>query len=159
MRIGGAVRWRRHTLVRASPLQVYGAGVSGVTGLLLRARGSVSWQMSLRSGAVSRWWPHGRKEGRHGGHVRSGCRVGCWQGDGDGVLAYARPARSAARGDANVQNDDWVVAPDAGLAGRGWGEHCGDGVDVGVFEGAVLLPGRGHGCVVVERGAHEGRAW
>jgi transposase len=33
-------------------LQVYGAGVSGVTGLLLRARGSVSWQRSLRTDAV-----------------------------------------------------------------------------------------------------------
>src|SRR5215204_79852 len=54
------------------PVEVYGAGVSGVTGLLLRARGSVSWQRSLRTGAVRRWSPHGGKEGRHGGHVRSG---------------------------------------------------------------------------------------
>src|SRR5687768_18446315 len=97
-----------------------------------------------------------KKEGGHGGHVRSGRRARCWQGDGDGVPAHARPARSAARGDANIQNGNRVVAPDAGLAGRGWGEHCGAGVDVGVLEGAVLLPGRGDGCVVVERGAHEG---
>ena len=33
----GVVRRRRHTLVRASPMQVYGAGVSGAAGLLLRA--------------------------------------------------------------------------------------------------------------------------
>jgi transposase len=42
-------------------LKVYGAGVSGVTGLLLRARGSVSWQRSLRTGAVRRWSPHGER--------------------------------------------------------------------------------------------------
>ncbi len=41
------------------PVEVYGAGVSGVTGLLLRARGSVSWQRSLRTGAGRRWSPHG----------------------------------------------------------------------------------------------------
>ena len=51
------------------PVEVYGAGVSGVTGLLLRARGSVSWQRSLRTGAVRRWSPHAGKEGRDGGHV------------------------------------------------------------------------------------------
>src|SRR5688500_2847842 len=60
------------------------------------------------------------KEGGHGGHVRSGRRAGCWQGVGDGVRVHARPARSAACGDANIQNDNRVVAPDAGLAGRGW---------------------------------------
>ena len=43
------------------PVEVYGAGVSGVTGLLLRARGSVSWQRSLRTGAVRRWSPHGER--------------------------------------------------------------------------------------------------
>src|SRR5215213_7394954 len=45
------------------PVEVYGAGVSGVTGLLLRARGSVSWQRSLRTGAVRRWSPVGGKGG------------------------------------------------------------------------------------------------
>src|SRR5215216_4300085 len=66
---------------------------------------------------------------------------------------------SAARRDANIQNDNGVVGPDAGLAGRGWGDDCGDGVHVGVLEGAVLLPGRGHAGVAAQRGAHEGRAW
>src|SRR5829696_7821855 len=46
---GGAARRRRHTLVRASPMEVYGAGSSGAAGLLLRARGSVSWQRALRA--------------------------------------------------------------------------------------------------------------
>src|SRR5512133_1444592 len=99
---------------------------------------------------------------RRGGTRWRSCSTGSpgWMSarDGDGVPAHAGPERPAARGDAHVQDDDWVVAHDAGLAGRGWGEHCGDGVDVGVLEGAVLLSRRSHGCVVVERGAHEGRA-
>ena len=45
------------------PVEVYGAGVSGATGLLLRARGSVSWQRSLRTDAVRRWSPHGERRG------------------------------------------------------------------------------------------------
>jgi hypothetical protein len=44
------------------------------------------------------------------------------------------PKGPAARGDANIQNDNRVVAGDAGLAGRDWGEYRGDGVDVGVLE-------------------------
>src|SRR5215203_4577260 len=82
-----------------------------------RARGSVSWQRSLRTGAVRRWSPHGGREGRDGGHVRSGRRSGCRQGDGDGVPAYAGSERPAACGDANIQDDDWVVAHYAGQAG------------------------------------------
>ena len=74
------------------------------------------------------------------------------------MLAHARSEGSAARGDANIQNDNRVVAPDAGLAGRGRGEHRGDGVHVGVLEATVLLPRRGHGGVAAERGAHEGGA-
>src|SRR5829696_5031504 len=98
------------------------------------------------------------EEGRDGGHVRSGRRSGCRQGDGDGVPAYAGSERPAACGDANIQDDDWVVAHYAGLAGRGWGDDRGDGVDLDVLEGTVLLPGRGHGGLAAERRAHEGRA-
>jgi hypothetical protein len=54
------------------PVEVYGAGASGVTGLLLRARGSVSWQGSLRTGAVRRWPP---REGNGGMRWRS-CSTG-----------------------------------------------------------------------------------
>src|SRR5512133_2289427 len=97
-------------------------------------------------------------EGRDGGYVRPGRRARCRQGDGDGVPTHAQPEGPAARGDAHIQNDNRVVAGDAGLAGRGWGEHRGDGVHVGVLEGAVLLPRRSHGRVAAERGAHEGRA-
>ena len=68
------------------------------------------------------------------------------------------PTGPAARGDADVQNDNGVVAADAGLAGRGWGSDRGDGIDVDVLEGAVLLPRGSHGGVAAERGAHEGRA-
>ena len=68
------------------------------------------------------------------------------------------PQRWAAQRDADVQNDNRVVAGDAGLAGRGRGEHRGDGVHVGVLEATVLLPRRGHGGVAAERGAHEGGA-
>ena len=140
------------------PVEVYGAGVSGATGLLLRARGSVSWQRSLRTGAGRRWSPHGGTEGCDGGHVRPGRWSGCRQGVGDGVPAHARPRGGRRSGDADVQDDDRVVAGDAGLAGRGRGEHRGDGVDVDVLEAAVLLPRGGHGGVAAERGAHEGGA-
>ena len=68
------------------------------------------------------------------------------------------PRGRAAQRDADVQDDDRVVAGDAGLAGRGRGEHRGDGVDVDVLEAAVLLPRRGDGGVAAERGAHEGGA-
>ena len=64
--------------------------------------------------------------------------------------------RGRRHADAHIQNDNRVVAGDAGLAGRGWGEHRGDGVHVGVLEGAVLLPGGSYGRVAAERGAHEG---
>jgi hypothetical protein len=47
MRIGGGARRRRHTLVRVSPYRCM-ARLSGVGGLLLRVRGSVSWQRALR---------------------------------------------------------------------------------------------------------------
>ena len=60
--------------------------------------------------------------------------------------------------DAHIQDDVRLVAGDAGLAGRGWGEDRGDGVDLDVLEGAVLLPGRSHGGVAAERRAHEGGA-
>ena len=43
------------------PVEVYGAGFSGAAGLLLRARGSVSWQRTLRTDAVRRGSPHGGK--------------------------------------------------------------------------------------------------
>src|SRR5215218_7057753 len=84
-----------------------------------RARGSVSWQRSLRTDAVRRKSPHARKGGRYGGHVSAG---------------------------------------DAGRAGRSWGDDRGDGVDLDVLEGTVLLPGRGDGGVAAERRAHEGGA-
>jgi hypothetical protein len=98
------------------------------------------------------------EEGRDGGHVRSGRRSGCRQGDGDGVPAHAGSERPAACGDANIQDDDWVVAHYAGLAGRDRGDDRGDGVDLDVLEAAVLLPGRGHGGLAAERRAHEGGA-
>ena len=98
------------------------------------------------------------ERGTHGGHVRPGRRSGCGQGDVDGVRPHARPARWPAQRDAHVQDDNWVVAGDAGLAGRGRGEHRGDGVDVDVLEAAVLLPGRSDGGVAAERLPHEGGA-
>jgi hypothetical protein len=66
--------------------------------------------------------------------------------------------RGATQRDADVQDDDRVVAGDAGLAGRIRSEDRCDGIDVGVLEAAVLLPRRGHGGVAVERGTHEGGA-
>ena len=60
--------------------------------------------------------------------------------------------------DADVQDDVRLAAGDAGLAGRGRGDDCGDGVDLDVLEAAVLLPGRGHGGVAAQRRAHEGGA-
>ena len=140
------------------PVEVYGAGVSGVTGLLLRARGSVSWQRSLRTGAVRRWSPHGER--RDAMEVMFDRVAGLDVGKESVTVCLRTPGPTgpAARGDADVQNDNRVVAADAGLAGRGWGEHRGDGVDVDVLEGAVLLPRRSDGGVAAERGAHEGRA-
>jgi hypothetical protein len=123
-----------------------------------RARGSVSWQRSLRIDAVRRKSPHARKGGRYGGHVRPGCRSGRREGLGDGVGAHSRPARWAAQRDAHVQDDVRLAAGDAGLAGRSWGEDRGDGVDLDVLEGTVLLPGGGDGGVAAERRAHEGGA-
>ena len=64
----------------------------------------------------------------------------------------------SAQRDADVQDDDRIVAGDAGLAGRGRGDDRGDGVDLDVLEAAVLLPRRGHGGVAAERRAHEGGA-
>src|SRR5215204_2758077 len=132
---GGAARRRRHTLVRASPMEVYGAGSSGAAGLLLRARGSVSWQRALR--AISAMESAGKAVQR-GSDVRSGCRVRRGQGVGDGVRAHARPAGRSAQRDADVQDDHRVVAGDAGLAGGGRGDDRGDGVDLDVLDTAVL---------------------
>jgi hypothetical protein len=98
------------------------------------------------------------ERGTHGGHVRPGRRFGCRQGDVDGVRPHARPARWPAQRDAHVQDDNWVVAGDAGLAGRGRGKDRGDGVDLDVLEAAVLLPGRSHGGVAAQRRPHEGGA-
>src|SRR5215207_3694813 len=95
---------------------------------------------------------------QRGSDVRSGCRVRRGQGVGDGVRAHARPPRRSAQRDADVQDDHRIVAGDAGLAGGGWGDDRGDGVDLDVLEAAVLLPGGGHGGMAVERGAYEGGA-
>ena len=96
--------------------------------------------------------------GRHGGHVRSGRWFGRRQGVGDGVCPHAGLAAWATQRDADVQDDDRVVAGDAGLAGRIRSDDRGDGVDVDVLEAAVLLPRRGDGGVAAQRGAHEGGA-
>src|SRR4029453_20116 len=62
MRIGGRPATSTHTGA-GEPVEVYGAGVSVAAGLLLRARGSVSWQRSLRTDAVRRWSLHsGRRD-------------------------------------------------------------------------------------------------
>ena len=58
MRMGGRPATSTHTGA-GEPVEVYGAGVSVAAGLLLRARGSVSWQRSLRSDAVRRGSSHG----------------------------------------------------------------------------------------------------
>ena len=154
----GVGRRRRHTLVRASSFRCMARGSWLPLDCCERARGSVSWQRSLRTDAMRRGSPHGRRGGRHGGHVRPGCRFGCREGLGDGLRAHARPARWAAQRDAHVQDNDRVVAGDAGLAGRSWGEHRGDGVDLDVLEAAVLLPRGSDGGVAAERRAHEGGA-
>jgi hypothetical protein len=120
--------------------------------------GSVSWQRSLRTDAIKRESPDGGEEGRHGGHVRPGCRSGRREGLGDGVRAHSRPARRPAQRDAHVQDDVRLVAGDAGLAGRSWGDDRGDGVDLDVLEGTVLLPRGSDGGVAAERRAHEGGA-
>ena len=73
------------------------------------------------------------------------------------MSAHAR-VRGAAERDADVQDDDRVVAADAGLVGRDRGEHRGDGVDLDLLEAAVLLPGRGDGGVAAQRCPHEGGA-
>ena len=52
------------------------------------------------------------------------------------------PRRPAQR-DADVLDDDPLAAGDAGLAGRARGDDRGDGVDLDLLEGAVLLPGGG----------------
>src|SRR4029450_9547888 len=127
------------------PVEVYGAGVSGAAGLLPREHVGLCPGRGPSGPTPS---GEGRLTGageRHGGHVRPGCRPGCWQGHGDGVRAHARPTRWAAQRDAHVQDDVRLTAGDAGLAYRDWGEDRGDGVDLVVLEAALLLPGRGQG--------------
>jgi hypothetical protein len=134
-------------------------GSSVAVELLLRARGSVSWQRDPPDG--SRLPGEGRAGGE-GAVVEvmfervAGLDVGkesvtvCLRTPGPGGRR-----RSETR---TFQDDVCLVAGDAGLAGRERGRNRGDGVDVDVLEGAVLLPGGSDGDVAAERGPHESGA-
>ena len=158
MRIGGRPATSGHTGA-GEPVEVYGAGSSGVAGLLLRARGSVSWQRSLRA-APPGGGPASGGKGAIAMEVMFERVAGLDVGKESVTVCVRTPgaAGSAARetrtfktmtGSLRVMRD-WLVEPGV--------THRGDGVDVDVLEAAVLLPGRSHGGVAAERGAHEGGA-
>src|SRR5215216_6687006 len=91
MRIGGRPATSTHTGA-GEPVEVYGAGVLVAAGLLREStRVCVLAEAPpdrRREAKVVSW----RKEGRHGGHVRPGCRFGCRQGVGDGVRTHTGSA-------------------------------------------------------------------
>ncbi len=143
------------------PVEVYDAGSSGACGLLLRARGSVSWQRTLRAtlgrdgrgrgseGVWLRWkWCSSGSPGSMSGRRRwfaSG--PGCWSG-------------SATRGDAGVQDHDGVAAIDAGLAGGVRGGGLEDVMEVWLLNAAHMkaVPGRKSAGRRVDRAAARARA-
>ena len=74
--------------------------------MLLRARGSVSWQRSLRTDAVRRWSPYGER--RDAMEVMFDRVAGLDVGKETVTVcpAHAGSERPAACGDADVQDDD-----------------------------------------------------